>query len=81
MSMPRQCVRQATCTDCDEDEDNLTVTDTDMDIEEDELTYETRCSCGETGSVTLDTEGIASVENLSHEDASWNQDEDEDSDD
>ena len=81
MSMPRQAIRQATCTSCDENEDNHTVTDTDMDIEEDELTYETRCSCGETGSVTLDTEGIAAVENVSHEASSWNEDSDENSDD
>jgi len=79
--MPRQCVRQATCTGCDEDEDNLTVTDTETADEEDELTYMTRCTCGETGHVTLDSEGITSVENLHHDDASWNDDSDESSED
>jgi hypothetical protein len=44
-----------------------------MEIDEDELTYETRCSCGVEGEVTLDGEGIANIENVHHDDASWNQ--------
>jgi len=81
MSMPRQAIRQATCTECGESEDNHTVTDTDMEIEDDTLTYETRCSCGVEGEVILDTEGTTAGKNISHEDASWNQDSDEEQDD
>lgn len=79
--MPRQCIRQATCTNCDENEDNHTVTDKDMDVDEGTLKYITRCSCGETGHVMLDGEGIASTENVHHDDASWNEDSDESSED
>jgi len=78
--MPRQCIRQGTCTNCDESEDNLTVTDKDMDVEEGTLKYITRCSCGETGAVVLDDSGIASVENIHHDDASWNQDDSDEDD-
>jgi hypothetical protein len=76
--MPRQAIRQATCTECGENDDNHTVTDTDMSIDDDTLTYDTRCTCGVEGEVTLDDEGTNAGENISHEDASWNEESDDD---
>ena len=81
MSMPRQAIRQATCTECDESEDNHTVTDKDMDIDEGSITYDTRCTCGVEGEVIVDEEGTTAGENISHDDASWNQEDDEEQDD
>lgn len=78
MSMPRQAIRQATCTECGEDEDNHTVTDTNMEVEDDTITYDTRCGCGVEGEVTIDEHGTTAGENMSHENASWNEEQDDD---
>ncbi len=75
--MPRQAIRQATCTECGESENNHTVTDTSMEIEDDTITYETRCECDAEGEVTLDDEGTNAGENISHEDASWSEESDD----
>jgi len=77
MSMPRQVVRQGSCTECDEDEDNFTVTNSETSLGEDSVSYETRCTCGETGSVTIDDNGISETVNISHDNASWNEDDEE----
>lgn len=79
--MPRQAIRQATCTECGEDEDNHTVTNKETSVEDDEITYETRCECGTEGEVTVDDEGTHAGDNISHEDASWNEEDEEESDD
>jgi hypothetical protein len=34
-----------------------------------------RCTCGETGTVTLDPNGTTASDNISHEDAAWNKEE------
>jgi hypothetical protein len=52
---------------------NLTVTDSDMNIDEGTVTYDTRCSCGESGTLMLTISDIVSAESLHHDDASWNQ--------
>jgi len=75
--MPRQAIRQATCTECDESDDNHKVTDTDMSLSENTITHTTRCNCGAEGEVTITENETIAGENISHEDASWN-DEDED---
>lgn len=75
--MPRQAIRQATCTEFDENEDNHTVNDTTTSIEDDTITYSTRCTCGAEGEVTTDDEGTTAGENMSHEDASWSEEEDD----
>jgi hypothetical protein len=71
--MPRNCITQATCAECGENEDNYTVTTKETDIEEEEITYHARCSCGENARMTLDASGTEATDNVSYEDASWNQ--------
>jgi hypothetical protein len=66
---------------CGENEDNHTVSNTHVDIEEDTIDYDTRCECGATGDVTIDGQGTTPGENISHDDASWNEESEEDSDD
>jgi hypothetical protein len=73
--MPRQAIRQGACTECDESDDNFTVTGKEVDIEENTVGYTVRCTCGETGTVTLDPNGTTASDNISHEDAAWNKEE------
>jgi len=78
--MPRQAIQQATCTDCGESDDNHTVTNSDIisgDDEDTRIEYSTRCECCTTGTVTIDEEGVSATDEISHEDASWNDDSDE----
>jgi hypothetical protein len=79
--MPRQAIRQATCTDCGESDGRHTVTNTEFeergDDEVQSIVYDTRCRCGTTGTVIVDEEGTHAAENVHHDDASWNTDESE----
>jgi len=73
--MPRQAIRQATCPNCDSSEDNFDVKTKHMDIEEQTVEFDVQCTCRETGTVTMTESGIESSDNISHENASWNQEE------
>jgi len=78
--MARQTVQQGECTECGENDENFTVTDKTIDRDDDGrpfVQYDTRCECGEAGSVTIDESGISSSENVSHNDASWNESDEE----
>jgi hypothetical protein len=73
--MPRQAIEQATCTECGENESNYHSTDDTTIMGENILKYDVVCSCGEDAIIVLDTEGTHASENVSYENASWNQDE------
>jgi hypothetical protein len=82
--MARQTVQQGTCTGCNESDENFTITDKTIDRDDDGnpfVQYDTRCECGETGSVTINGSGISSSENVSHDNASWNESDEEGDDD
>lgn len=79
--MPRDAIEQASCTECGENEDNFTVTNTELDRDDDGspfVEHDTRCECGETGTVTIDEDGTSASENISYDEASWNQSDEED---
>lgn len=81
MSMTRPSVDAATCTECGEHEDNFTETDYTIDMDagdenesKTEVISEVECSCGATGTIMVDSEGTHGSDNISFEDASWNED-------
>lgn len=81
LDMPRQAIEQASCTACGENDENYTVEDTSMRFEVDAVKYDTRCQCSERGTVVVDGDGTFSNSSVSHEDTSWNEEDDEESDD
>lgn len=82
--MPREAINQATCESCDDEDAEFTVTDTDFpdEIDGDEVVdtvlYSVRCTCGETGAVVIDADGVSASDGINHEDASWNQEGEDD---
>jgi len=82
--MVRQSVKQATCEWCDEEDAEFSVTDKDIvsgkDVET-EIKYDVRCSgCKFTGTISISESGPSATAGINHDDASWNQEEDEESD-
>lgn len=81
--MPRQAIIQADCLNCDNDNCEFTVMNRDAPNMDDDgaldsIVYTVRSSCGETGEITVDEEGTHSGDGITHENASWNQDEEDD---
>lgn len=76
--MPRQCIKQATCTSCGKSDDNYTVLDKTFIEDEPDIEFEVRCTCRETATITIDGDGISASDAVSYEDASWNQDDEGD---
>jgi hypothetical protein len=78
--MVRQSIRQARCTNCDSDDDNYNVRDKEFTEDDDNgvcVEYDVYCRCGENATITVSENGIHSSDNVSHEDASWNKEQEE----
>jgi hypothetical protein len=77
--MPAQTIKQGTCTGCDESEENYTIDA--RAVGENRVEYRADCDCGETAACAIGTEGIiATTDNLSVENASWNESDEEEED-
>lgn len=75
--MPVQAVEQGTCESCGANENNYTFEDRTLAENGPMVSHTIRCECGEQALVQIGTTGICKAENVSHEDASWNQTADE----
>lgn len=80
--MPRQAIKQAEHEECDSDDSEFTVMDREFpninnDEEMNSIVYDVRCSCGDTGTITVDEEGTHASDDITYENASWNQEEDD----
>lgn len=82
-----EAITQARCTECDESDDNYSVTsrtyhdrpDTDSTEEWNGIERELLCDCGAEATVSTTERGLETSGQISHEDASWNEDSDESS--
>lgn len=79
--MVRQAIEQAEHG-CDDESSEFTVTDTDNpNIDDDDavdaIEYSVRCTCGDTGTITIDEQGTHASDGITYENASWNSDSDE----
>jgi hypothetical protein len=83
--MPVEAIEQASCTECDTDDATIEREGREVSSAREEvsyITYKTKCDeCSATGGVSITEDGLRSTEELSYEDASWNQDEDDSDDD
>lgn len=78
--MARQAIEQAHCTTCDDEENEFRVINSKLGDIEPSVSYNVRCSCGEEATVSIDEEGTSASDEITYENASWNQtDADDDS--
>lgn len=78
--MTRRAITEATCTDCDDDSNEFSVEDSELsehDDAPDEIRYNVRCSCGNRAVITVDEEGTHAGSGATHENASWNTENDD----
>ena len=75
--MPRQAIKQATCEECDDDDAEFRVLDTSRPDDELRVDYEVECSCGHDSEISISDEGTHAGEGINHDDASWNQEDDD----
>lgn len=82
-----EAINQGRCTACSEADDNYSVENKKMDTTEtaddstdgeDRILWLLRCTCGEKAAVAVTESGLQSDGPVSHEDASWNTDEEDD---
>jgi translation initiation factor 2 beta subunit (eIF-2beta)/eIF-5 len=80
-----EAITQGRCTECGESDDNYTVDkrtyherpDTDDVGEWNGIQRDLTCDCGAEATVSITEEGIVTVGPISHDDASWNEEDDE----
>lgn len=71
-----EAIEQGVCTVCESSDNNYTVDNRKM-AEDAGVTRELRCDCGEVVYLALTEDGIVAGETISHEDASWNESDEE----
>ena len=73
--MTRQAIKQAECTECDTNEPSFTKTDkTFLHDGLSTIEYDIKCiECGQASTVSVDREGTSAGDGVTHENASWNQ--------
>jgi hypothetical protein len=73
--MPRQAIKQAECTECGVDGPSFTKTDkTFLNDSVSTIEYDIKCTeCGQASTVSVDREGTNAGDGVTHENASWNQ--------
>lgn len=77
-SATNHSVEQAECESCGEA--SFEINDKEMDMERDGIVYDVECGgCGETGRIAIGENGVASTDEITHENATWNQSGEEDS--
>lgn len=81
--MTVEAIEQATCTNCGEEEFDQTKREiSSASDDKSYISYAVECDeCGEESALSITEEGVISQSEISYEDASWNQDEDEGDDD
>lgn len=82
-----QGVEQGECENCGESDDNYSKLsrtyhdkpphDADDDVTWDGIEYKVMCDCGEEASVSITEEGLETTGPITHENASWNEGNDE----